>query len=437
VPTRLLLEGRDLEELLAQVRDEHGADARIVSAEKVRTGGFAGLFSQQKYELTVELGDTPAGEPTPSATIEDLAARADAADATPPSFAAVLAEATPAPTAAEVLERLFADAGPVAGAAADEEQPATPSVRPFRPGANQPVARLGMRPLPAPDPVDSAPQVDPAPPQVDPAPPQVDPAPPQVDPAPPQDKEAPMPVEAVTVDRPRTPDPSEKLAAAYGTAASATTTDLPRRLQSLGVPADLALRATASDMYAAIVEAFAALPVAAVPPDGPGETLVVIGESTYAVDVARTVANSLRLDHDDILFAGHNAAAVGVHPRRRITGAHDARSWAKRLRRSDGPSVVAVEATLDESPWAASIVDAVRPAAVWCVVDASRKTSDVAHQLQGLHRVDAIAVRGTLASGDPASPLSLRIPVALLDGRPATAHAWAAMLCERLNLVAG
>jgi hypothetical protein len=412
----LLLEGRDLEELLAQVRDEHGADARIVSAEKVRTGGFAGLFSQQKYELTVELGDTPADEPAPTATIEDLAALADAADATPPSFAAVLAEATPAPTAAEVLERLFADAAPVTAAPADEEQPATPSVRPFRPGANQPVARLGMRPLSTSDAVPAA----------------------ATDTTPaPEQQEAPVPVEAVTVERPRTPDASEKLAAAYGTAASATTTDLPRRLQSLGVPTDLALRATATDMYAAIVDAFAALPVAAAPPDGPGETLVVIGESTYAVDVARTVANSLRLDHDDILFAGHNAAAVGVHPRRRITGAHDARSWAKRLRRSDGPSVVAVEATLDESPWAASIVDAVRPAAVWCVVDASRKTSDVAHQLQGLHRVDAIAVRGTLASGDPASPLSLRIPVALLDGRPATAHAWAAMLCERLNLVAG
>ena len=120
-----------------------------------------------------------------------------------------------------------------------------------------------------------------------------------------------------------------------------------------------------------------------------------------------------------------------------FTGAHDARLWAKKLRKSDAPSVVAVEAALDESNWAAAIVEAVRPVAVWVVVDASRKTSDVAHHLQGLRRVDAICLRGTGSSGDPASPLSLRVPVALLDGRPSTPFQWAAMLCERLSLVGG
>ena len=33
--------------------------------------------------------------------------------------------------------------------------------------------------------------------------------------------------------------------------------------------------------------------------------------------------------------------------------------------------------------------------------------------------------------------LSLRVPVALLDGRPSTPFQWAAMLCERLSLVGG
>jgi hypothetical protein len=42
-----------------------------------------------------------------------------------------------------------------------------------------------------------------------------------------------------------------------------------------------------------------------------------------------------------------------------------------------------------------------------------------------------------MSSGDPASPLSLRLPVALLDGRPSTPFQWAAMLCERLSLVGG
>ncbi len=210
---------------------------------------------------------------------------------------------------------------------------------------------------------------------------------------------------------------------------------LPRRLQSLGVPTDIAFRATGSDMYESVVEAFQNLPVAEPAPDGPGETLIVIGESTHAVEVCRNVAAQLRLEPDDILFAGRNAAAAGVNGKKRIASAHDARIWAKRLRKSDASSLVAIEAALDESTWAASIVEAIRPTAVWVVIDASRKTSDVAHHLQGLRRVDALALRSTLSSGDPASALSLRLPVALLDGRPPTPYAWAAMLCERLSLV--
>jgi hypothetical protein len=270
-----------------------------------------------------------------------------------------------------------------------------------------------------------------------------------------------MPVEATaTVEKPRTPPASERLAGAYVQQASAPSIaaaeaaaamaemaemadrqpaapGLARKLQSLGVPTDIAVHATNGDTYGAIVEAFAALPVADPAPDAPGETLIVVGESTHAMDVARFVAEAQRLDADHILFAGRNAAAAGIDGKRRITGAHDARMWAKKLRKSDAPSVVAVEAALDEASWAAAIVEAVRPVAVWVVVDASRKTSDVAHHMQGLRRVDAICLRGTGSSGDPASPLALRIPVALLDGRPSTPYQWAAMLCERLSLVGG
>jgi len=248
-----------------------------------------------------------------------------------------------------------------------------------------------------------------------------------------------MPVEATaTVEKPRTPPASERLGAyAEATLAEKSATALARKLESLGVPSDISVRATNGDTYGAIVEAFAALPVADPAPDAPGETLIVVGESTHAMEVARFVAEAQRLDADHILFAGRNAAAAGIDGKRRITGAHDARLWAKKLRKSDAPSVVAVEAALDEAGWAASIVEAVRPVAVWVVVDASRKTSDVAHHLQGLRRVDAICLRGTGSSGDPASPLSLRVPVALLDGRPSTPFQWAAMLCERLSLVGG
>ncbi|WP_238016267.1 hypothetical protein KZZ52_53470 [Dactylosporangium sp. AC04546] len=431
MPTRLLLEGRDLEELLAQVRAEHGTDAVIVSAEKVRTGG---LFGAHKYELTVEVPDAGATASSPATggqadtpkqtlSIEDLAAIADAAEQ-PQSFAEALA-AERAPTAADALHRLLAEGAPA-------EAAASPSVRPIRAGAGQPVAKLGAPTAFVPPTFDRSEARAESRPRSARRP----------DQSTTSRQESLMPVEATaTVEKPRTPPASERLASAYSEPAAAPVSErasanaLSRKLQSLGVPTDVATHANGSDTYSAIVEAFTALPAAEPAPDAPGETLIVVGESTHAMEVARWVAETQRLDDDHILFAGRNAAAAGIEAKRRITGAHDARLWAKKLRKSDAASVVAVEAALDEAHWAAAIVEAVRPVAVWVVVDASRKTSDVAHHLQGLRRVDAICLRGTGSSGDPASPLSLRLPVALLDGRPSTPYQWAAMLCERLSLV--
>ncbi|MFC4047648.1 hypothetical protein ACFO1B_55375 [Dactylosporangium siamense] len=423
--------------------------------------------------------------------------RPPAAPAAPNRPPAATAAPNRPPTAADALHQLLGDAAPA------DAPGGTPSVRPFRPAANQPIAKLGVRQVNA----DPRFEQRPEPPQPQRyQPPPVDPrgmpwgsagdggnrpeqtrmdprrrAPQRPNPPRPQLsdldtefwQESPMPVEATaTVEKPRTPDQSERLAGTYNPhtaapaaaqateraapAAAATAapaaervvdrpaaekperqTALGRRLQSLGVPTDIAFRANVADTYSAVVDAFSALPAAEPAPDGPGETLIVVGESTHAVEVARWVAEAQRLDTSHILFAGRNATAAGIDAKRRITGAHDARLWAKKLRKSDSPSVVAVEAALDESAWAAAIVEAVRPVAVWVVVDASRKTSDVAHHLQGLRRVDAICLRGTMSSGDPASPLSLRLPVALLDGRPSTPFQWAAMLCERLSLVGG
>ena len=86
--TRLLLEGPDLEELVEQVRQEFGSRARIVRAERVRSGGFAGFFARERFEVTVDVPDEPAppGRPRRHAVVpvasglEDLLAAADGAD---------------------------------------------------------------------------------------------------------------------------------------------------------------------------------------------------------------------------------------------------------------------------------------------------------------------------------------------------------------------
>jgi hypothetical protein len=76
----LLLEGDDLEALLARAHREGGTSARIVRAEKVRRGGIMGFFAHEAYQVAVEIpevestaeeagGDTllPADRPLPAA----------------------------------------------------------------------------------------------------------------------------------------------------------------------------------------------------------------------------------------------------------------------------------------------------------------------------------------------------------------------------------
>jgi predicted nuclease with RNAse H fold len=177
------------------------------------------------------------------------------------------------------------------------------------------------------------------------------------------------------------------------------------------------------------------LPASPPAPSAPGEILVVAGELSGAMAVARQAAKRMRIDPAAILVVGPTVGGTGLHSSRRLTGAADAQKRAARLHAADVPHVVVVDAPLDSenSRWVRTIVEALRATAVWAVVDATRKTADVARQLRGFGLVDAIAVHGVTATGDPASVLSLGVPVASLDGRRATPQAWAALLCDRLD----
>ncbi|MFC7479742.1 hypothetical protein ACFQX7_06510 [Luedemannella flava] len=78
--TRVLLEGPAIEPLLEQVRSEYGAAARIVSAEKVRTGGLGGFFAKQRYEVAIEVEEPTAPSVTAPAASSPSAPAAGATD---------------------------------------------------------------------------------------------------------------------------------------------------------------------------------------------------------------------------------------------------------------------------------------------------------------------------------------------------------------------
>jgi hypothetical protein len=67
LPVRRQLEGPDLERLLDQVKTEYGDAARIVQAEKVRTGGVGGFFARERFHIDVEINVEPDGPAEPAA----------------------------------------------------------------------------------------------------------------------------------------------------------------------------------------------------------------------------------------------------------------------------------------------------------------------------------------------------------------------------------
>ena len=87
--TTLLLEGDDLEALLARARAEGGPHARIVRAEKLRHGGFLGFFAKVKFEVALEVPDefrtpAPQEEPMPQPAPAPPEATPTTAGARPP-----------------------------------------------------------------------------------------------------------------------------------------------------------------------------------------------------------------------------------------------------------------------------------------------------------------------------------------------------------------
>src|SRR3954451_23534091 len=111
---------------MEHVRDEFGPHARVIRAERVRSGGWAGSFQRERFELTL---DVPAPEDLPPAPRERPRALVRAA-----ALAAV-------PTARSGLDALLeaadaADGGAAAGSAA--AAPAAPA--PPAPPAHVPAA---------------------------------------------------------------------------------------------------------------------------------------------------------------------------------------------------------------------------------------------------------------------------------------------------------
>ncbi|MEV0896844.1 hypothetical protein [Actinoplanes sp. NPDC049802] len=475
----MLLEGPAIEPLLAQVRDEYGSGVRIISADKVRSGGIGGFFAKQHYELSVEV-------PDPSEESDDMAQQTVAGKGTH-NFERLLEQAEaqdrvttdrPVTTTDRRTRQESRDAGigdtgaafaelmaglDVANHLGEGHQPGghppirnrpvesreeSPTVRPFRPAAATGSAvNSGQRPLPA-----ALPTV-PAFPE----------RPGAKERETPEPRETMTPIRAATVSpravtpaRPAfgTPPPVRSAAEVYGLdesvpvspapAAAAPATAPPtrsgdldpvqRNLMTVGMPEAMARKITGGDTYAGVLSVLAARPAAPGIPDGPGEILVLAGEVHTAVPIGKQILEQLHVDQTHLLLAAPSTAGTGLHSSRLISSRAAAESRAEKLQSSEHPWVVVIDAPVGGTDpfWVNDMCDALGATALWAVVDATRKTADSARHLRNLGDVEALMVHSVELTADPASVLGLDVPIFSLDGKPATPHAWAAMLCARI-----
>ena len=369
-------EGSNLESVLEEVRARFGDTVTIVEANRLRKGGVGGFFARERFEVVVDTDD----ELSP---VTDL----------PAEYGVAATE--------DFCERLLSLADDVSDLdQSSRPEPVVPSVSteqpefaavldsitrhmegPVLPTNGTPV--LGFRPSTTAEP-----------------------------PAPTERTASPAPAPAFDA----------------------------RALARVGLPEDIR-RAAASapapgpgaDPSGWLLGLLGDLPVAPGLPQGPGSVIVVVGAREAALLLARQISAELGLDPDGLVIASTGYKGRAIPAERRLTTVEAATEARRGWRRRRRPTVVAVDAAVCRpGEWTRRVIDALEPTAVWGAVDATRKPEDVFEWSERLGGFDALGVSDVDNTVSPAAVLQCGIPVARLDGRPATALLWASLLAPRL-----
>jgi hypothetical protein len=448
--TTLYREGDDLDQLLAELDKEHPDQVRVTSVTYPREGGVMGFFARRRVGVHYELGPAAAGStsaPAAGRTRSPLAELIEAVDAAESDQPRTGDEPAAQPVRAKVPEtasaanldfaRTLLELAAQKAAQRAADAPAAEPAEAPAPAAEASDAQVprAEAPPPAPAPCAEAPARVLAliPPALDHAPirPSMAPATPPAPPATAAAPAAPVPVFAAPAlgEAPApAPDASPE--------ESRSALTLRRQLAELGVPIDW-VPADTSDVYRAVTRLVARLPRSPLPPAGDGDVLAVVGPGRAALRAAETIRARMRLRPQSVWFAGSGTPTT-LPADRIITDTWQAATVAAEVRLGGhGPRIVVVATDGDEEPvgpqdWAPAVLAALRPQAVWAVVDATRKTADTRAMLDEIGQPDALIVTNASRTCSPASVWELGVPTVLLDGAPANRRAWAVLLLDEL-----
>jgi hypothetical protein len=200
-------------------------------------------------------------------------------------------------------------------------------------------------------------------------------------------------------------------------------------LARLGLPPEL--EPAGDDLRRSLLDQLARLPRPPALPTTRGTVVAVIGSRAAADEVARRLCS--RIGADPVTIATLTTRRRRASDAELTTPAEvtdHRRSW----RRRPLPTVAVVDAPPGRpSCWASDVLAALEPTVVWGVVEASRKVEDIAAWSEDLGGLDALCVNGLDDTVTPAAPLRAGLPVALIDGHPATPERWADVLLTHLK----
>ncbi|PFG37437.1 hypothetical protein ATL41_2199 [Flavimobilis soli] len=415
---------------MARVRREHGPTARIVKAERVRSGGIGGFFAREYFEVTVDVPDPSGVDPRTTARVPEvprprvrgIADLLDAADDA--ERGAVERSATGAQAHRPVDGPALSTTGETFASVLD-------SVRSLAVGTgvvSEPEGFVPARPRTVSrDDVVLTRASD---------------APTARAAGDGRDERTDVRQEAFRLD----PDAPEVVpATAVGTAKASVVTrssgSTVTELLDVGVPIEL-LREVAGHVDAApglrlpLSEIFMHVPRAPRPLRKPGAIVVVAGAGQLAVDAARVIARRLGITEADVALAGDFTVEHGAG--RWVISAAAARKLATDAGRAGLPLVVALCVSSERyaRAEAADFLEDLDADQLWAAVEADRSAKDTTRWLKAVGRqleFDALAVSKVAESSSPAQVLSYGVPVGFLDGLPASAPVWAATLAEHLE----
>jgi hypothetical protein len=380
----------------------HGPGVKVLSVSRPRRGGYLGFFAREICAVSYTLVEDGAAETDPIDLVGPTPGDATPAEATPDD---ATAEGSAVPALALIDGADGAD-----GRDASAPLAPRPAAGPFPPltavdfasalaaaraAAAQTAAQTAAKkaePAPVPEPV--------------------------------------VPIELPTpwAWRPPEPPPQEL-------PPTSTRLEMLTALREVGVPVPLAPGSNETSLYRAVEQVIEQLPAAPRPPQRAGDILALVGPRTESLKIAHAIAPLMHVPRESVWVVDpYTGAAPHV-----LGGPREAARQAAVLRDADVPAIVVVDIAADdvavdgEFSWCAQVIAALSATAVWAVVDASRKTTDVRSELDRLGALDALAVFGVAKTSSPATVWDLEVPIALLDGRRATPGAWSALMFDVLR----